>query len=551
MSQMYRPKPIVLIILDGLGIAPPNDGNAVTLAVTPNFDSFWKKYPHGYLQASGNSVGIPSGVNGNSEVGHMSLGAGKVIFQEIARIDNEIKNKTFFDNAIFKEATAHVKESKGKLHLLGLVSDGKVHSSLNHLHACLDFAKKEKLSDNQVFIHAFTDGRDTSPQSAKEYLKELSEICNKKKIGKIASVIGRYFAMDRDERWERTKMAYDLVVSGKGKTVVSYQEALDKSYRQSITDEYLKPYVITEGGKPLAPVTKGDAVMVFNYRADRAVQLSRAFEEEPFTGWMRPKIQNMYFAGFSNYQKGIVMNRAKEDIDEHGGESEMVQNLFSKELQKSKVRFPKNQIFPPEQVTQSLGRIIADAGLLQLRVTESEKFPHVTYFFNCREKGVFPGEDREEIPSPKDVATYDKKPEMSSYEMNELILKRIDENKYDFILINFACPDMVAHTGNLAASVKAVETVDDCVGKIAKSVLSKSGACIITADHGNAEELINLQTGEVDTEHSTNPVPFMYVEGRQRVRELPYGIIADIAPTILAVMGIQHPSGMTGRNLLA
>jgi 2,3-bisphosphoglycerate-independent phosphoglycerate mutase len=551
MQQQYRPKPLVLLILDGLGIAPPNDGNAVTLADTPNFDSLWKKYPHCFLQASGNSVGLPTGVNGNSEVGHMGLGAGKVVFQEIARIDNEIKLGNFFKNPIYRQATDFVKKNKGKLHLLGLVSDGKVHSSIEHLYACLEYARKEKLSDNQVFIHAFTDGRDTSPDSANKYLDALEKMCRKIGIGEIASIIGRYFAMDRDERWERTKMAYDLIVSGKGKSVVSWKEAIEHSYSEEITDEFIKPYVITTGGKPLATVSSGDAVVFFNYRADRAVQLSRALEDEPFSGWMRPKIKNLYFAGFSNYQKGMVMNRAKEDIDEHGGESQMVQNLFAEELQKSKVGFPKNQIFPPEHVPYSLGHLISEARLLQLRITESEKFPHVTYFFNCREKGAFNGEEREEIPSPKDVATYDQKPEMSSVSLTEQLLKRIEDNKFDFILVNFACPDMVAHTGNLAASVKAVQAVDECVGEVVKQILSKGGACIISADHGNAEELINLQTGEIDTEHSTNPVPFMFIEKNQQVRELPYGIIADIAPTILSVLGIEHPPGMTGRNLLS
>lgn len=546
-----RPKPIVLIILDGLGIAPPNKGNAVTLAKSPHFNTYWSKFPHCYLQASGSSVGLPLGVQGNSEVGHVSLGAGKAVFQEIAKIDNDIGNKIFFKNPTFQEAINHIKSKNGKLHLMGLVSPGKVHSSMDHLFACLEFCRYQSIPGQRVFIHAFSDGRDTSPQSAKSYLEEVDKKCRASKIGRIASVIGRYFAMDRDERWDRTRAAYELIVYGKGKQVTSWKEAIDKSYEQEVTDEYISPYVIIENAKPIGTVTPGDAVIFFNYRADRAVQLSHAFEDDPFSPWQREKLQNVFFAGFSNYEKGIPMNRAKEDVALPGGESEMVKTLFQQELKKTSKGFPNKQIFPPERIPYSLGRIISEVGFSQLRITESEKFPHVTYFFNCRESAPFKREDRLEIPSPRDVPTYDKKPEMSSYEITNTLLQKIEENIYDFIVVNFACSDMVAHTGNLQASIQAIQVADMCSGKIVEATLQRGGEVIITSDHGNAEELINLQTGGRDTEHSTNPVPFIYISNRQKVRELPYGIVADIAPTILTSLGIVVPNTMTGRNLLA
>lgn len=544
------PKPLVLIILDGLGVAPSGPGNAVTLASPKNLEAFWQKYPHCYLQAAGNSAGLPAGVVGNSEVGHMNIGAGKVIFQEIAKIDKEIENKLFFDNNVFKEAAEHVKKNKGKLHLMGLVSNGRVHSSIDHLAACLEFCQKERIASDKIFIHVFTDGRDTPPQSASKFLEELELQCKRFRVGRIASMIGRYFAMDRDNRWERTKKSYDLIVSGIGTQVEKWQDALKLSYEQKKTDEFIEPYVIVSNGSPIATVTSGDAVVFFNYRADRAVQISKAFEDDPFSGWQRNKIPNVFYAGFSNYEKGIPMTRAKEDTEIQGGEREMVKSLFSQELVKSTEGFPKNQVFPPEKIDFSLGKLISDSGLKQLRITESEKFPHVTYFFNCREKNPFPGEDRIEIPSPKNVATYDKKPEMSSFEVTNKLISIINKNYYDFILVNYASTDMVPHTGSLDASVKAVQAADQCMGEVVKAVLNKQGAAIISSDHGNAEELVNLQTGNIDTEHSTNPVPFIFVSNEYKTKELSFGLLADIAPTILNTLRIEKPATMTGRNLL-
>lgn len=538
-----RPKPVIFLVLDGMGIAPDNPGNAVTLAKTPNLNSFWNAFPHGFLQASGSSVGLPTGVVGNSEVGHMGLGAGKVIFQEIARIDHEIETGEFYKNETFHAAVEHVKLNKGKLHLIGLASNGKVHSSMDHLFACLEFCKRSKLKD--VFIHAFTDGRDTSPKAAAEFLGQIE----KQKIGKLASIIGRYYAMDRDERWDRTRLAYEAIVYGKGEPIKNWKEALEKSYKEEITDEFIKPHVFVDGDEPRAPVTQGDAVIFFNYRADRAVQLAKVFESEQFPHWSLDKLENIFFAGFSNYEKGLPMNRATEDIKEAGGESKMVQELFAKELEKSMSGFPKKQIFPPEKVQFSTGRLISDAGMKQLRIAESEKYPHVTYFFSCREKSIYPGEDRIEIPSPREVATYDLKPEMSTYEITKTVVEKIQQQAYDFMMVNFANTDMVAHTGKLDASIKAVEVADICMGQIVSAAMQAGGEVLITSDHGNVEELVNLQTGETDTEHSTNPVPCMIATKRFQPVEFPMGLLADIGPTLLSMLGIPQPETMTGRDL--
>jgi len=542
-----RPKPFVLLILDGFGVSQPNRGNAVTLAKTPNLDEYWKKYQHTYLQASGNYVGLPQGIQGNSEVGHMSIGAGKIIFQEIARIDREIEKHLFFSNATYKQAIDHVKKYNGNFHLMGLVSDGKVHSSLDHLFACLEFCKKEGLNAERIFIHAFTDGRDSPPKSALKFLSAIKS----KNIGRIASVIGRYFAMDRDQRWERTRQAYELLVEGIGTKVKSVEDVLDSSYRQNITDEYIKPHVIVENDLPIGIVNSGDALIFFNYRADRAVQLSEAFDEENFNNFPIKKLENFFFAGFSNYEKGIPMTRAEEDIQVPGGESAFVKDLFQEEL-KITHNFPKKQIFPPEEILYSLGKIVSDEGLRQLRIAESEKYPHVTYFFGCREKGILPGEDRIEISSPKDVSTYDQKPEMSAYEITKTVEQKIQDNIYDFILVNFAQTDMVAHTGNLEASIKCVEVADECMGRIVKATLEKGGEVLITADHGNVEELINLQTGEIDTQHSTNPVPFVLVSNENfPKKDIPIGMLADIGPTVLNRLKIVQPDQMIGRNLVS
>lgn len=544
-----KKKPLILLVLDGLGVADPNAGNAVTLAKTPNLDNLWPRYPHTYLHASGNFVGLPMGVTGNSEVGHMSIGAGRIVFQEIAKIDHEIETGEFFSNNILNEALNHAKTYSSKVHFMGVVSDGNVHASLNHLFACLELCTRLGFNQSNVCIHGFSDGRDTAPQAAKKYFGMLEATMSSLKVGKLASIIGRYYSMDRDTRWERTQKAYELIVHGKGIEMPDYKAAIDHSYENNKWDEYLDAYTITENGKPVATVEENDVLIFFNYRGDRAVQLSKAFEDKAFNEFPTKRFSNLYFAGFSNYEKGIVMNRSKQDEEELGGESQMVKTLYSYELQNTK-QFPIKQVFPPTRIYDSLGKIIADAGLSQLRIAESEKYPHVTYFFNSRLKDPFNREERLEIPSPKDVATYDLKPEMSNYEVTQTLIQKLREGLYDFILVNFALTDMVAHTGNLKASIKAVEVADECIGLILKELKRIGGDLIITADHGNIEELIDIATEQRDTKHSLNQVPFMYVSNRATNRELQLGMLADIAPTILTLLGISIPNSMNGRNLV-
>ncbi|MFQ5493497.1 MAG: 2,3-bisphosphoglycerate-independent phosphoglycerate mutase [Candidatus Dojkabacteria bacterium] len=515
MADLYkRPKPVLLVVMDGVGVAPPGPGNAVTLANTPSLDRLWPKYPHTYLHAAGLNVGLPHGVDGNSEVGHMNLGAGKVIFQELPRIDNAINSGTFLQNEHLLEAFKRSHDNS--VHIMGLVGSGQVHSSFGHLVALLDMAKESKANGDNVFMHVFTDGRDSKPQGAKKLLERLDAEMKRTNVGKLASLIGRYFAMDRDERWDRTRQAYDLITQGNGKMVKNWKEALDDSYRQDKYDEYLMPYVIAKGGEPMTKVQDGDAVIFFNYRPDRAVQLTRAFEDKNFPGWERAVVPNLYFVGMSDYEKG----------------------------------FPEKQAFPPERITTPVGRVLSDHGLRQLRISESEKFPHVTYFINGGNQVQYAGEDRIEVPSPKDVATYDQKPEMSTPIVVDLIKKRIEQGIYDVIMTNFANPDMVAHTGVLDATVKAMEVADKFIGELHDFIIPRGGAMMITADHGNAEELIDLQTGSVDTKHSTNPVPLVVMKEGLQPRELSFGILADVSPTLLGLMGIQKPVEMTGRNLL-
>lgn len=540
-------KPIVLIVLDGLGAADPNAGNAVTLANTPNLDALWPRFSHTYLQASGNYVGLPTGVTGNSEVGHMSIGAGRVVFQEIAKIDHEIETGDFYENEMLLKVINHLKTNKSRLHLMGVLSDGNVHASIDHLFALLEFGKRNGLNQKNTFIHAFTDGRDTPPQNAKEYFERLEAKANSLGVGKIASVIGRYFAMDRDNRWERTQKAYDLIVEGVGTQVSKWNDALDAAYAANTNDEFLEPYVITENGAPVAKVEDNDVILFYNYRGDRAVQISHAFEDSNFPHFKRRELNNVLFVGFSNYEKGVVMNRAKSDVEEAGDESKMIDKMMKDELEQE--GFPANQVFPPSRINDSLGWAIAEAGLSQLRLAESEKYPHVTYFLNCRINDPYEREDRIEIPSPREVATYDLKPEMSAYEITTEFIKQVDSGKYDFIFVNYALTDMVAHTGNLEASIKCVEVADECMGVVVKKTMDAGGEVLITADHGNVEELLNLVTGEMDTKHSVNPVPFIHVNKEGTKRELQFGMLADLAPTVLALLGIDTPEGMTGRNL--
>jgi 2,3-bisphosphoglycerate-independent phosphoglycerate mutase len=517
MNIIKRPRPIVLISVDGVGVAPPGPGNAVTLAKTPNLDKYWPLYPHTYLQAAGIYVGLPEGVDGNSEVGHLNLGAGKVIYQSLPRIDNSVKNDSFAENPILNGAVEHAKKNNSNLHIMGLFGTGKVHSSTDHFYALLKMAKTLKCDPDKVFIHAFADGRDSPPKSVLEVLDEVDTKCHMMKLGRIASIIGRFYAMDRDRRWEKTKLAYDLLTKGGTKITSDYHKAIEESYANNKTDEYLEGISVVLPGEDPIVVKDNDAVIFFNFRPDRATQISMAFEDEEFAGFARVQLQNIYFCGMAEYEKG----------------------------------FPRRPAFPAEPIEYPIGRVLAENGMHQLRISESEKFPHVTYFFNGGTKTQYPGEDWIEVPSPRDVATYDQKPEMSSRLVTDVAVEKIDKEGYDFILINYASGDMVAHTGVIDATVNAMQVVDECLGRVVEKTLSKNGVVIITADHGNAEEMLDITTGKPDTKHSVNPVPLLIISNELSARELPVGILADVAPTILSLMNLEKPSDMNGRNLLA
>jgi len=500
--------------MDGLGIAPPGPGNAVNLANTPNLDKIWPNYPHGSLYASGLSVGLPQGVDGNSEVGHTNIGAGKVVLQELPRINNAIEMGGFFVNKYLVDALENSKNNH--VHIMGLLSAGEVHSSYGHLYALMEMIAKLNCNRKNIFFHIFTDGRDSSPQSAMSLFEKLESDMQKFNAGRIASLIGRYYAMDRDERWERTRQAYELLTLGKGRPFQKWDQAIKYSYSQKKYDEFIEPCVIIENGKPLATVNPNDSVIFFNFRADRAIQITKAFEDQNFSGWFRTIIPGLNFVGMTNYEDN----------------------------------FPLKAAFPPEKIDNPLGKILSQNGLKQLRIAESEKFPHVTYFLNGGNHIQYPGEDRIEVPSPREISTYDQKPEMSSPLVTDVVLQKIIQNIYDVIVINFANADMVAHTGVIPATIKGIEIIDMCIGKIFNEVVPKGGCLIITADHGNAEEMVDIQTGNVDTKHSTNPVPVMIAKNGLDTKELSVGILADIAPTMLNLLGIPKPPEMNGRNLL-
>ena len=509
------PKPIVLVVLDGFGEAPPSRGNSVTNAKTPTMDKLWKNYPHGYLYASGSHVGLPHGVMGNSEVGHVNIGAGYVVFQYLPRINNSIISQTFYTNPAFESAVTHIQNTKGNLHLVGLISTGEAHASLEHLFALLKFAQMNKLKD-RVFIDCITDGRDSGVNDFKNYLVQIQEECKRRGVGHISSIIGRYYAMDRNNKWDRTELAYELLTQGSTNISDDPAKALANAYGKGESDEFLNPITITFHGKA-ETITDNDSVIFFNFREDRAIQLSKAFADPTLQDFERKiYLPNLKFVTMTMYDKSINASVA----------------------------------FEPENVVTPLGKVISDAGLKQLRIAETEKYAHVTYFFDGGKRVLFPGEDRQIISSPK-VATYDMMPEMSAYKITDFVIDRVKMNLYDFILINYANCDMVGHTGNLDSTTKAVEVIDECLDRIYKIVLEKNGGLIITGDHGNCEVMIDLQTGAPDTEHTTNPVPFIYVTNDGSPRELQYGRLADIAPTIINIFKLPIPKTMTGRNLLA
>ncbi|WP_446898418.1 2,3-bisphosphoglycerate-independent phosphoglycerate mutase [Clostridium sp. LBM24168] len=504
--------PVMLMILDGFGISDRTEGNAVKAANKPNFDKCYNNYPHTQLGASGLSVGLPAGQMGNSEVGHLNIGAGRIVYQALTKITKSIEDGDFFENAALNKAADNVLKNNSDFHLIGLVSPGGVHSHSQHLKGLLKFAKQKGIK--KVYIHAFTDGRDVPPSSAKEYIKDLEDYIKRAGIGEIASVSGRYYAMDRDKRWERVELAYNALILGKGVEADSACEAIDNSYKNGKTDEFIVPAVIKKNGDPVATIKNGDSVIFFNFRPDRARQLTRAIVDKEFDGFKRENL-NLEFVTMTEYDSEI------KNVD---------------------------VAFRNEHYKNTLGEYVSSLGKNQLRIAETEKYAHVTFFFNGGVEKPNKNEDRVLIPSPK-VATYDLKPEMSIYEVTDELLKRLDQDKYDMIILNFANPDMVGHTGIFEAAKKAIEAVDVCLGKIANKILEKDGILFITSDHGNSEEEIDYDTKKPMTAHTTNPVPFLYVsKNASELRD--GGILADIAPTILDVMKLQRPQEMTGKSLI-
>lgn len=504
-------KPVMLIILDGFGIGKEYAGNAVKLAKTPNLDRLFREYPNTTLEASGLAVGLPEGQMGNSEVGHLNIGAGRIIYQDLTKISKSIVDGDFFEKKEFLDAIENAKENNSKIHLIGLVSSGGVHSHNTHLYALLELMKKQNF-DN-VYIHAILDGRDVSPTAGKEDIKELMEKMKEIGVGKIATISGRYYAMDRDKRWERTKLAYDVFTLGKGNESNDPILTIENSYSEDILDEFIIPTAIKENGKPIGTVDDNDSIIFFNFRPDRARQITRAFVDENFEGFEREKKVNTFYVTMTEYDKTI----------------ENVKVAYTDES-------PKN----------TLGEYISSKGLSQLRIAETEKYAHVTFFFNGGIEEPYANEDRVLIPSPK-VATYDLQPEMSAVEVKNEVLNRLKMDKYDLIILNFANPDMVGHTGVVSATVKAIETVDSCLGEIVELLIEKGGKALITSDHGNSEMLLN-EDGSPVTSHTSNRVPLVIV-GDKNV-ELQEGKLADLSPTILELMGLEKPEGMTGKSLI-
>jgi 2,3-bisphosphoglycerate-independent phosphoglycerate mutase len=508
-------KPLLLMILDGWGHRDAAEGNAIAQANLPNFRHLENTYPHTTLQASGEGVGLPDGQMGNSEVGHLNMGSGRVVYQELTRIFKAIKDGTIFANPVLLEAMDHALRHKKALHLVGLLSDGGVHSHIEHLFALLEMAKKQGLE--KVHVHAILDGRDVLPQSAKEYITQLEEKMRALGIGNISSVSGRYYVMDRDQRWERLEKGYQALAYGEGKKAASAISAVEISYDVRVTDEFVLPTVIIDGeGNPVGKVQEGDSVLFYNFRSDRAREITRAFVDEEFPGFERPNRPHVHYVCMTQYDETISAPVA----------------------------------FPQQDLVNTLGEVLSQYGLRQLRIAETEKYAHVTFFFNGGIEEPYPGEERILIPSPK-VATYNLQPEMSAPELTQTILEQLRKNTYDVIILNFANPDMVGHTGVFEATIKAVETVDKCLGEIYDELQKINGSLLVTADHGNAEAKVDPETKLPLTAHSTNLVPFLLVDDKFRGQKLrDGGALCDVAPTLLELLQIPIPKEMTGKSLL-
>jgi 2,3-bisphosphoglycerate-independent phosphoglycerate mutase len=509
-----RQGPLALIILDGFGYSPRREGNAVALARMPFYNELLGKYPHTLVEASGECVGLPAGVMGNSNVGHLCMGAGRVVRTDIERINHEIRTGEFESNLALEAAMESALKSDRALHLMGLTSDGLVHSSQEHAYALLRMAEKRGL--RRVFVHCFLDGRDTPPSSADRYVREMREKCAEIGVGEVASVAGRYYAMDRDKRWERTERAYRLLVEGAGEPAFDPVEAIKKSYERGVTDEFVEPVVCTRGdGSPVATIGDGDSVIFFNFRADRARQLTSALAVPGFSEFETRNRPHTHFVCFAVYDK----------------------------------TYPLPVAFPPTQPTNILAEVFAAVGVRNYRMAETEKYAHVTYFFNGGAEREFAHERRLLVQSPK-VATYDLQPEMSAYKLTDKILRAVEEDETDVFIINYANPDMVGHTGDLAKTIEAVQHVDTCLGWIMKALRAARGRAIITADHGNCEQMIDPATGEPHTAHTTNLVPFVLIDEASRGGALREGgALEDVAPTMLGLLGLDKPAEMTGRDL--
>jgi len=539
-------RPVILVILDGWGIAPDSPGNAVTNASLPNFNSYWSSFPHTQLVASGEAVGLPMEEKGNSETGHLNLGAGRIVYQDLPRINMAIADGSFYKIPAFLKAIRHTQEKNSNLHLLGLIGQGGVHSNIQHLFALLRLAKEKGVK--KVFLHLFSDGRDSPPTSTVSFVNQVKQAISQIGVGEIATLMGRYYGMDRDYHWERTEIAYRALVYGEGIKSNNLEEAIRNSYNEGVTDEFIKPIIcLGKDNKPLPRIGKSDAVIFFNFRVDRPRQLTKAFVVEDFKSLIGQKA--VFDPYTERYFKRTYVPRQIESVFDRGPK---IPDLFFVTMTEYEKGLPVEVAFPPITVPLPLGRVLAERNLRQLRLTETEKERFVTYYFNGQRERPFLGEDRIIIPSP-DVPTYDLKPEMSSFEITDVLLKKVKEKTYDFILVNFACPDMVGHTGVLEAGIKACEAVDICLKKIVTTIRNLGGTLVITADHGNIEEMINLRTGQVDTEHSNNPVPFIVVSNKflGKPVKLPSGILADVAPTILELLEINKPTQFSGRSLLS
>lgn len=505
--------PTALIILDGFGLRDVTKGNAVIQAKKPNFDRYLSEFPHSTLRADGEFVGLPEGQMGNSEVGHMNIGAGRIVYQSLTRVNISIREGEFAKNPTFIEAMDHVKEKGTNLHIFGLLSDGGVHSHINHMFALLKLAAEQNVKN--VYIHAFLDGRDVGPQTAKTYINETLEKIKEYGVGQFATISGRYYAMDRDKRWDREEKSYRAMVYGEGPTYKDPIQLVDDSYANGIYDEFVIPSVmVDENDQPVATIKDEDAVIFYNFRPDRAIQISNIFTNEEFDGFDRgPKFpKNLHFVCLTHF-------------------SETVNGYVA---------------YKPVNLDNTLGEVLAQHGMKQLRIAETEKYPHVTYFFNGGKEEVNPGEDRILINSPK-VATYDLKPEMSAYEVTDALVEQINADKYDVIILNYANPDMVGHSGKLEPTIKAIETVDECLGRVVDLILEKGGRAIITADHGNSEEVITLE-GNPMTAHTSNPVPVILTDKNVKLRT--DGKLGDLAPTILEMLGLPKPEEMTGESII-